>query len=122
MKLVRHNYSQIIYVFLFFAIGLLISSASHSNDYNLNHNPQSYVLNKFKTNDIVFLGTRHKQPAILNFISEIITALHNFGVTRTGLFWNIYQKSAGSCVFFQYRSPGWINFFFSAIDPLKMLP
>ena len=54
-------------------------------DYKLNHNPKSYVLSKLKTHDIVFLGTRHKQPAVLNFISELITALHNSGVTHIGL-------------------------------------
>jgi hypothetical protein len=54
-------------------------------DYKLNHNPQSYVLNKLETHDIIFLGTRHKQPPILNFISELITALHNSGITHIGL-------------------------------------
>ncbi len=54
-------------------------------DYRLNHNPQFYVLNKLETHDIVFLGTRHKQPGILNFISELITALHNSGVNCIGL-------------------------------------
>jgi hypothetical protein len=51
----------------------------------INNKPQSYVLNKFKTHDIVFLGTRHKQPPILSYISNLIKALHNSGVTHIGL-------------------------------------
>ena len=49
------------------------------------HNLQSYILTRFQSHDIVFLGTRHKQPPILEFISELITVLHNFGVTHIGL-------------------------------------
>ena len=75
-----------------------------------------------KIEQLGFLGTRHKQPPILEFISEIITVLHNSGVTHIGLSGNIYRKNAGSCVFFQYRLSRWINVFFSAIDPLMMLP
>jgi hypothetical protein len=56
-----------------------------TTDYNLHRNPKLYVLNKLKTHDIVFLGTRHKQPAILNFISELITALQDSSVTHIGL-------------------------------------
>jgi hypothetical protein len=62
-----------------------VTSFSNATEYNLSHDPQSYVLNKFKTNDIVFLGTRHKRPPILNFISEIITVLHDSRVTYIGL-------------------------------------
>jgi hypothetical protein len=51
----------------------------------INHNPKSYVLSKLQTHDIVFLGTRHKQPPILIFISELITALHDSGVTHIGM-------------------------------------
>jgi hypothetical protein len=49
--------------------------------------PQSPILhpNKLQSHDIIFLGTRHKQPPILEFISEIITVLHNSGVTHVGL-------------------------------------
>ncbi len=64
---------------------IIIPQSSQATDYKLNHNPQSYVLKKFQTHNIVLLGTRHKQPAILNFISELITALHNSGVTHIGL-------------------------------------
>jgi hypothetical protein len=72
--------------FLLAAIFIIIIPQNvQTADYDLNHNPKFYVLQKFKTHDIVFLGTRHKQPSILNFISEIITALHNSGVTHIGL-------------------------------------
>jgi hypothetical protein len=64
---------------------IVIPQNSQTADFNLNHNPQSYIITKLKSHDIVFLGTRHKQPPILNFISEIITALHDSGVTHIGL-------------------------------------
>jgi len=58
---------------------LLISFAS---DYNLNHDPQSYVLQKFESNTIVFLGTKHKQPPILKFITDLIPKFHDSGITH----------------------------------------
>ncbi len=66
-------------------LDLIASQDSFSGDHKLNHNPKSYVLNKFKTRDIVLLGTRHKQTPLLEFISEIIAVLHNSGVTHIGL-------------------------------------
>jgi len=50
-----------------------------------NHNPQSYVLTKLKSHDIILLGTRHKQSPILKFISDLITVLHDSRVTYIGL-------------------------------------
>ena len=122
MKKDRHNILSKSSFPILLAVLIVIPQKSGATDYHFNHTPQSYVLNKLKTHDIVFLGTRHKQPAILNFISELITALHDSGITRTGLSGHIYHKSAGSCVFFQYRLSRWINFFFSAIDPVMMFP
>ncbi|ABW68742.1 hypothetical protein [Desulfosudis oleivorans] len=37
--------------------------------------PTAYVLEKFKTHNIVLLGTRHQQPQILSFISGLIPKL-----------------------------------------------
>ena len=42
----------------------------------------SYILEKFETNDIVFLGTSHKQPPILNFISNLIPELLHADVSH----------------------------------------
>lgn len=82
----RHNFpSKFFYSSIFIAISIIFSQNSQPSEYNLNYHPTSYILNKLKTHDIVFLGTRHKQPGILNFISKLITALHNSGVTHIGL-------------------------------------
>jgi hypothetical protein len=67
---------------------LLISgflSVLYASNYNLNHDPQSYILKKLKSHNIVFLGTKHKQPPILKFISDLIPRLHDSGVTHIGL-------------------------------------
>jgi len=37
--------------------------------------PLAYVLDKAKTNDIVFLGTRHKDPQILGFIANLLSEM-----------------------------------------------
>lgn len=76
-------------IFQIFSIILSIIAAvpsiSYAIDYNINHNPQSYVLNKLQTHEIVFLGTRHKQPPILELIANLIRKLHESGVTHIGL-------------------------------------
>jgi hypothetical protein len=45
----------------------------------------SYVLGKFRTHDVVFLGTKHKQQRILEFIAELLPRLRDAGVTHLGL-------------------------------------
>ena len=47
--------------------------------------PQSYVIEKLKSHDIVFLGTTHKKEAILKFIADLIPRLHDTGTTHLGL-------------------------------------
>ena len=69
--------SFIFLLLIFFSILPLFNLDSLAADFPLHHKPQFH--------DIVFLGTRHKQPLILNFISDLITALHNSGVTHIGL-------------------------------------
>jgi serine/threonine protein kinase len=82
----HHNLrSKLFYSSLLIAVFIIYPLNSQATGYNLNHNPQSYVIEKLKSHDIVLLGTRHKQPAILNFISEIITVLHDSRVTYIGL-------------------------------------
>jgi len=46
---------------------------------------QHYVLEKCRSQDVVFLGTTHKQPAILALISDLLPALTRTGVTHLGL-------------------------------------
>jgi hypothetical protein len=85
MKLDRHNVLSKFFFSILLAALVVIPQNSQATEYNLHHNPQSYVLNKLKSHDIVFLGTRHKQPPILNFVSELITVLQDSGVTHIGL-------------------------------------
>lgn len=47
--------------------------------------PSSYVLEKFKVNDVVLLGTRHKQKRILEFVSGMLPGLCEAGVSHLGL-------------------------------------
>jgi len=73
------------YILLFLFLTVLTSKRTIAIEFPIHHNPQSYVLTKFQSQDIVFLGTHHRQPPILNFVSDLITALHNSGVTHIGL-------------------------------------
>jgi uncharacterized iron-regulated protein len=66
-------------------LSLVFTSIVSGSDYEVNTNAQSYILKKLKTHHIVFLGTTHKKPAILQFLSELIPALHDAGVTHIGL-------------------------------------
>jgi uncharacterized iron-regulated protein len=47
--------------------------------------PRTYVLQKLQSNDIVFLGTRHKRKPILDFVSHLLPLLHETGTTHLGL-------------------------------------
>ncbi len=64
---------------------LAFTSIVNASEYKVNTNAQSYILEKLKTHHIVFLGTTHKKPAILKFLSELIPALHDAGVTHIGI-------------------------------------
>jgi len=85
MKPDRHNILSKFYFSILLAALIVIPQNSQTADFPIHHHPQSYVLNKLKSNNIVFLGTRHKQPPILNFVSELITMLRDSGVTHIGL-------------------------------------
>ena len=58
--------------------------APYASVYEL-QNPQPYILQKLKQNDIVFLGTRHKQAPLLKFIQDLIPKLNDANVTDIGL-------------------------------------
>ena len=59
---------------------ILTAQALHAGEYYTD--PISYVIEKFGTNDIVFLGTSHQKPPILNFISNLIPKLNEAGVSH----------------------------------------
>ena len=73
------------FLFILASLILMVSYDLFASDFPIHHNPQSYVLTKFQSHDLILLGTRHKQPPILNFVSDLIKALHNSGVTHIGL-------------------------------------
>lgn len=47
--------------------------------------PRHYVIEKLKTHDMVFMGTTHQQPRILQFIGALLPDLHAAGVTHVAL-------------------------------------
>ena len=70
---------------IFSAILLLLLERSFAADIIHHQDPQIYALDKLVTHNIVFLGTRHRQPPNLKFIADLIPKLHNSGVTHIGL-------------------------------------
>jgi len=69
-------------IFPILVISKRIAPAEH---YNINKDPQSYVLKKLSTYGIVFLGTTHKKGDILKFVSGLIPRIHEAGTTHLGL-------------------------------------
>ncbi len=69
-------------IFPILVISKRIAPAEH---YNINKDPQSYVLKKLSTYGIVFLGTTHKKGDILKFVSGLIPRIHETGTTHLGL-------------------------------------
>lgn len=57
----------------------------HAADYNISRDSQTYILNKFQSDNLVPLGTRHKRQPILELISSLIPNLRDAGVTHLGL-------------------------------------
>jgi hypothetical protein len=48
-------------------------------------NPFDFIIAKAKAHDVVLLGTKHRQPPILDFISELLPNLPAAGITHIGL-------------------------------------
>lgn len=46
---------------------------------------RTYILQKGADHDIVFMGTTHRQPLILNFIADLLPWLHTAGITHLAL-------------------------------------
>ena len=86
MILNYHNFPfKLFWSSLLISIFTIISQSANTAENNQNHYPHSYVHHKLKIHDIVFLGTRHKQPPILTFISDLIPKLKDSGATHIGL-------------------------------------
>jgi hypothetical protein len=66
-------------------IGCFTTVLPCRGDERFNADIQAYVLGKFSTNDIVLMGTTHKQPAILNFMAGLVPRLRIAGVTHLAL-------------------------------------
>jgi hypothetical protein len=64
---------------------LVIPKVGCAGRFKIQKDPQSYVLEKLKSHDIVFLGTTHRRQPILKFLSDLIPHLHESGVTHLGL-------------------------------------
>jgi hypothetical protein len=47
--------------------------------------PAEYIQSRLQQNDMVFLGTKHKQPEILRFVAELIPTPRKQGVSHIGL-------------------------------------
>lgn len=68
----------IVTLLLFLIIGVFSNSIADELTAELG----AYIRDKFKSNDIVFLGEKHRQPPILNSISELIPSLKDAGVSH----------------------------------------
>jgi uncharacterized iron-regulated protein len=62
-----------------------LSKSTQSSEPSVYKNPAAYMIQKLKSHDIVFLGTTHKKPAILQFIVDLILHLKDLDVTFIGL-------------------------------------
>ena len=63
----------------------VIPKAGCAEHFNIQKDPQSYVLEKLRSHDIVFLGTTHRRQPILKFLSDLIPCLHEAEVTHLGM-------------------------------------
>ncbi len=67
------------------ALVFFVSKSAQSAEHIVYKDPALYVIQKLKDHDIVFLGTTHKKPAILQFIVDLIPRLKDTGVTHVGI-------------------------------------
>lgn len=76
-------------VFSSLSMGLLLLTLllglSRTSFPTVAHDPASLILREVKTHDVVFLGTKHKQTPILNFIADMLPQLAHAGVTDVAL-------------------------------------
>jgi len=63
----------------------LFNKSSEAKDYIPNHDPAGYIIEKFQSHEILFIGTRHKRQPILKLLSDLIFRLHDAGISYIGL-------------------------------------
>ncbi|HIJ55159.1 MAG TPA: hypothetical protein HPQ03_03435 [Deltaproteobacteria bacterium] len=66
-------------------IGVCFNATTGTPSFISIHEPTTFVLDKTAQHDVLFLGTTHQQPRMLNFISKLIPRLHESGITHIGL-------------------------------------
>jgi hypothetical protein len=73
--------------FFLFTIYCFILTPNTTHPAELKHleSPQTYVLEAFKQNNLVFLGTTHRKTPILKFIMDLIPHLKVVGATHVAL-------------------------------------
>ena len=71
--------------YIFILIGVCFIATTGTPSIISTHEPISFVLDKTVQHDVLFLGTTHQQPKILNFISTLIPHLYKSGITHIGL-------------------------------------
>jgi len=49
------------------------------------HEARAYILEKLARHDVVFMGTVHRQPAILKLAADLLPQLHSAGITHLAL-------------------------------------
>ena len=78
------SHCQYLLLLLIFPISL-VPKVGCAEQFDIRRDPQLYVLDQLRSNDIVFLGTTHRRQPILKFLSDLIPALHEAEVTHLGL-------------------------------------
>lgn len=70
---------------LFVSPIVVIPIAAAGERLNFHKEPQPYALQKLKSYEIVFLGTRHRKKAVLKFVAGLIPRLHETRTAHLGL-------------------------------------
>lgn len=61
-----------------------MASPANGSGYQI-QDARAYTLEKLAAHDIVFMGTTHKQPAVLAFVSDILPQLYEAGITHIAI-------------------------------------
>lgn len=78
MKRIHKSFQLVVIIILLLTPALSVAGAQL-------HSPTEYIQSKLQKNDIVFLGTTHRNPQLLRIIAEIIPKLKKVGVTHIGV-------------------------------------
>ena len=72
-------------IWLLFTVAILFPPANSVTAGDNLFPPADYIHSKLQQNDIVILGTTHKEPESLSFIADLIPSLKGRGVSHIGL-------------------------------------